>query len=185
MTKESELILIRIQIDPELDLLMQEKSCSTQIQSNKFGVLYHNCDADNGASGSPLIQGNFVVGMHLGYSPKYKSNVAINLGNLNNSEFDFRNFDDAEFDLERFKLPKIKIPNLSASKEVKLCGKSMTVSVLMYAGCQTSLGAIPPVCALSAPTAGSSCAANVAAAAGFCGISLEVIREAALSCLRK
>jgi hypothetical protein len=79
----------------------------------------------------------------------------------------------------------------SGSKEVKICGFGFGVNALVYYACVAASGAIPAACGAAAvssvtpaaPVGAASCTAAGALAAGICGVSVEVIKGAAIACI--
>ena len=54
------------------------------------GAFSHSCDTISGMSGSPMLEGNIVVGLHLGYQEKIDRNAALDLSQLADDPTDVR-----------------------------------------------------------------------------------------------
>lgn len=75
-----------------------------------YGLIYHTLVTVSGSSGSPLIQNNRVVGVHLGYLEGSDVNFAIILSELHKIDLSSEILDNLTPEF-KVKKPKIKIPN--------------------------------------------------------------------------
>ena len=55
---------------------------TNQCAANGSGIIYHVCDTLKGSSGSPIMQNDKVVGVHLGVLENNKSNVGVQLSSI-------------------------------------------------------------------------------------------------------
>lgn len=65
-------------LEPSGDRRILSSECRLS-HSETLGLLTHQCDTVEGMSGAPILNGNYVVGMHLGMAKDRQFNVALDL----------------------------------------------------------------------------------------------------------
>ena len=96
--------------------------CKIVRQNKMQGYFFHDCDTEPSASGSPLIQGGKVVGMHIGYSKENGANVAVEYDQLFSANLDSANIDEFE------KSQSWERCMLTCATATVLCGTICTVA---------------------------------------------------------
>lgn len=77
------------------------------------------------------------------------------------------------------RIHRVHVPTrIHTSQTVNLCGKGFAVSLLAYAACNSAIATV------AACETVVGCAPAIAFASGVCGVAVDVIREAALQCIR-
>lgn len=98
--------------------------------------LLHTLDTTPGSSGSPVIQDNMVVGMHLGYLSDRNMNIAIPLDKIEVADiYQYEEVFESEFKVKLPKGPKIKLPDITKDVTFELCGYKVKLPPLEIAAC--------------------------------------------------
>ena len=159
------------------------------------GVIKHTFDTLPGASGSPILQGDKVVGIHVG---SFTEN-----GNLFNlaviaTDVDFVDLSKLSYAYESFwsKLdPTDRNSELrrglagldpTSTESISICGDVVSVPVLLAAACKGSVALLPEGCTvLAATTVGGTCLAAAGAVVASCGATVGAAGDLASKCVEK
>jgi len=106
--------------------------------------LLHTLDTTPGSSGSPVIQDNMVVGMHLGYLSDRDMNIAIPLDKIEVANiYQYEDVLESEFKVKLPKGPKIKLPDITKDVTFTLCGYKVKLPPLQMAACAAATNTLP------------------------------------------
>gem|GEM_PF-3436531 len=68
--------------------LYTNEGCKLEKRIPRSGVFTHSCDTIPGMSGAPMLEGNLVVGIHLGYQQAIDRNAAFDFDQINDTSTD-------------------------------------------------------------------------------------------------
>ncbi len=143
------------------------------VQSNSSGMIQYELPSLRIASGSPLIQGESILGVHLGRSQ--------NKGDHGKSLGEGVSFNPGDFPRELNS--RYLSGNLLPDSDV-FCVKTVLGLVTITAACAAGIGGLSVACVVAPP----SCpvmAASVAAVAKLCGVGMGALGAAVIACAVK
>lgn len=83
--------------DPTGQGLTVDKNCSFAEQQPVVNAIIHKCDTEKRSSGSPILQGGKVVGVHIGSTKNQGINIGVVLSDINNVDLS-----DLEYNFENW-----------------------------------------------------------------------------------
>lgn len=101
-----------VAFDHDSSSLVTEE-CAISKENSKDGIIAHTCDTKPKFSGSPILQGGKVVGMHIGFNPKKNLNYAFNLDDMFNDQVDLSSLEiSIQLEWPHVRSPHVRSPHI-------------------------------------------------------------------------
>ena len=99
-------------IDHSIDKVV-ETACDIKDLLLPQAAIEYTCDTKSRFSGSPIVQGGKVVGVHIGYNPEKNVNYGLNIGQLLDDKADIATLEvDARLEWPHVRSPHVRSPHV-------------------------------------------------------------------------